>query len=67
MFSLPFFIFQFFFLLFGFLANINKVGRANGSDVGAGKSFAFVFIKVPKKSEKEGMGEVMERHFGVQK
>lgn len=49
------------------MANINKVSRANGSDVGAGKSFAFVFIKVPKQSEKEGRGEVMERHFGVQK
>lgn len=67
MFSLAFFIFQIFFFTFRFSANINKVGWANGSDVGAGKSFAFVFIKVPKQSEKEGRGEVMERHFGVQK
>lgn len=55
MFSLPFFIFHFF-LFFVFSANINKVGPANRSDVGAGKSFAFVFIKVPKQSEAEGDG-----------
>lgn len=39
-----------------FSANINKVGPANRSDVGAGKSFAFVFIKVPKQTEGGGDG-----------